>query len=658
MFKKSLRNRITALFLLVAIVPLMIISLFQVFYFRNTQSQNARSSEMSIAQLNAASMDLWFRNHIANAELLVKKTPAFQQGDMNQIRTILAQAINNDAAAENYIFVDIDGKGTDEKGGAIDISDRQYFQQAKSQLKTVVSDVLKSKITGNNIVVIAVPVTDSKSFEGLLAITVNVSNLLDITNNIKVEQSGYGYIVSPSGTLITYIDKNSVGKKLGEVFSPQEASVLEKAVFSGNDGYAEYNGSSGQQTAAYSVVPSTGWRIVVTAPSSEVYADVIRATTVSAIFIVICIIGVIILAMMFSDQIVKPILNISSSMKKVAEGYLNVKLRAASEDEIGKLTDDINHTIEELRDIIGDIKGKAGELNDSATNLSAISEQIAASSQGIAQAMQDTATGVTQQANDLSDISAAVEDFGSSLDDVYNSLNAIKDSNDTTSRLSEQGSISLNNLIASINEVRDFYASIKSDVGQLSESINNISDITNMISNIANKTRMLSLNASIEASRSGDNGRGFTAVAYEIRSLAENSKQLTNDISNVVNDVLSNTTNVVKATGEMETKLRVQLKLATQTIAAFNEIMDSINRTVPRVDEAYDRADSMISVKDSIARRIESASAVAEEIAASAQEIAASAQEMSGATEEIASTAAFLLEAANELTEKVSGFTL
>ncbi|AEE95268.1 methyl-accepting chemotaxis protein [Mahella australiensis] len=658
MRKLSLKNKITALFLVAAIIPLIVVSVFQIINFRDAQTKNIQAQEMSLAKTHADNIDRWFSDHLSDIHMLIKRNPVLQNGNIEQIKPVLRQAMDSDASAENYIFVDKNGKGIDDKSGILDISDREYFKQAKTTLKPTISEVLQSKITGNNIVVIAVPVVVNNGFQGLLAATIKIDAILELMNDIWVADSGYGYLLSPYGTFITHIDEEYIGKTLESVMESKEAQIFKDSVLANDSGYMEYSSSSVDKMAAYSIVPNTGWRVVVTAPVNEVYSDVNRSLRTSAILIAVCVVAVVVLSILLSSSIVRPILAISAVMRKAAAGYLNERLSIKSGDEIGALAEDINHMLQTLRDIVINIKDKSARIDDSAVGLSATSQQIAASSQAVAQAMQDTSQGVSQQAKDLADISSVVKALEQALNNVYESLNIIKGNTNATDELSKQGARQLDKLIGSINDIRESYKDVAGNVQELDQNINGVNEITSTIANIANQTKMLSLNAAIEASRTGENGRGFSVVAAEIRALAERSKQFTENISRTIAMILENTSNVVKTTGEMENKLTSQMELVEGTIAAFQDIMNSINNMVPHIKSTYEQADDMIKHKDIVAERIGSISAVAEETSASTEEIAASMEQMTGSTQEIAATASALQGTAEQLVEQVSNFTV
>ncbi|MGY0694916.1 methyl-accepting chemotaxis protein [Virgibacillus sp. FSP13] len=151
--------------------------------------------------------------------------------------------------------------------------------------------------------------------------------------------------------------------------------------------------------------------------------------------------------------------------------------------------------------------------------------------------------------------------------------------------------------------------------------INDVKEITNiveLIQNIADETNLLALNASIEAARAGDSGRGFSVVANEVRGLAEQTKQSVNQISKTIQGIQFDSGDVGNTVEEMSTSLYKQVDQANNAIAMMEKKMKQI-----------------------------------EEVGDSTSSIAAIAQEQSAATQDITD----LIFAIHDHTEKIKDQT-
>lgn len=121
---------------------------------------------------------------------------------------------------------------------------------------------------------------------------------------------------------------------------------------------------------------------------------------------------------------------------------------------------------------------------------------------------------------------------------------------------------------------------------RLSEQTNQISNITSLVSDLAGQTNMLALNAAVEAVRAGENGKGFSVIATEIRKLADQSKTSAQKISTLVVNIESAINSTVKVTEDGKRKAEESIILSRETAEAFSKVAEAINDVILTNQEA------------------------------------------------------------------------
>ena len=196
------------------------------------------------------------------------------------------------------------------------------------------------------------------------------------------------------------------------------------------------------------------------------------------------------------------------------------------------------------------------------------------------------------------------------------------------------------------------------EINGLSKNAQQIDEINTVIQNISKQTNLLALNAAIEASRAGEAGKGFSVVADEIRKLAEQSKESSDSIRVIVDDIISSIESVVTTSCDAKDKLTDQVKYVDNTNKAFLSIINSINESIPMLKETFESADKMIKSKDVIIEKVDSVTAVAQETSSGAQEILQATETISAQTQEVAAFSRTLHDLSDDLLNETKTFTI
>lgn len=366
----------------------------------------------------------------------------------------------------------------------------------------------------------------------------------------------------------------------------------------------------------------------------------------------------IVISIIFSAVMVKSLKLFKHHVERIKDGDLTESIKIERNDEIGLLGESFNNLNNTLSSIIGTIREKSGELNQFASHLASISESIAYSSEESTQSISEIASGASQQAEELLFISGKLIDFNNTVQKIYNSLEATRENAEITNSLSNEGNVQLQGLNQSIKITSESFDIVADKINRLSINAQQIDEINTAIENIATQTNLLALNAAIEASRAGEAGKGFTVVSDEIRKLAIQSKDSSDKIRVIVDEIMSSVESVVTTSCDAKDKLEEQVKFIENTNKAFTSIIKSLEESIPVLNDAFDSADEMVKSKNIIVEKIETVTAVSQQTSAGAQEIHKATEVISAQTEEIAAFSRTLHNSADGLYSKTKAFKI
>lgn len=232
-------------------------------------------------------------------------------------------------------------------------------------------------------------------------------------------------------------------------------------------------------------------------------------------------------------------------------GDLTERIPVKTNDEIGLMGTGINNFIEQLQNIMIKLKNRANALMDSAAavgtrvadsnenagNVSAVMEELSASMQEISATLGQIAVG----SNNV-------------MDEVRNMDQRVRDGVDMVAQLKTHAGDMYRNTINSKEKTGCMIEEIRASLSEAleeSRTVEQIQELTGEILSISSQTNLLSLNASIEAARAGDAGRGFSVVANEIRVLADGSAKTAGNIRNISELVTGAVDKLARSAGDM-----------------------------------------------------------------------------------------------------------
>lgn len=359
-----------------------------------------------------------------------------------------------------------------------------------------------------------------------------------------------------------------------------------------------------------------------------------------------------------AKSIVNPLESLVHISKKISNGEFDREIMISNNDEIGILALSFKQMSDSLRGTIGTIKKETSRINSMASDLNSNAEQMNTSVDQVAHAVQDVTAGATQQADDLMEVVNHMCSLAGELENIENKLSRVRESSNIMGNKAMVGKDQIDILLKSIEDIKNSFETVVGKVNSLNFSVSQVGNITDVINSISEQTNLLALNAAIEAARAGEAGRGFVVVAEEVRKLAEQSKESTEQIQKLIYSISNETTNVITTADEVKNLVENQVNTVQNTIASFNDMAGAIDNISPLVDDTFASLENTIKSKDIVLAKVEGVTSVSQETSAASEEISASSEEMLASTEEVAKFALELNEVVKQLNDETNKFKI
>lgn len=298
--------------------------------------------------------------------------------------------------------------------------------------------------------------------------------------------------------------------------------------------------------------------------SQKLYANV-RITMI--ILGIIAFVMALLISVILTLSIIKPMkVSVEAATRIASNDLSQIITHTDRKDEVGILSQAFRQMAENLRQSVKDINEGVSMLSSTASEILAATTQVASSTAETSTAISETTTtvGEVQQASKQSAQKAK----------------NVADSSQRVALVSNEGQKAVEESIIGMSKIREQMESIAQTVVRLSEQSQSIGGIIASVTDIADQSNLLSVNAAIEAAKAGEQGKGFSVVAQEIKNLANRSKQATLQVRNILNDIQKATGAVVMATEQGNRAVEAGVIQSRQAGDAIRILSESSNEAV------------------------------------------------------------------------------
>ncbi|MCK9443362.1 MAG: methyl-accepting chemotaxis protein [Tissierellaceae bacterium] len=516
---------------------------------------------------------------------------------------------------------------------------------------------------------LGVPVIDGNKAVGVVGIDIVTDEIQKIISQIHLYDTGFGRIFSNKGLVVAHKEISRVGDIAGELQQGTEEEIRKNRE-SIEEGLA-YSGFSysivEKQDAFKATVPifigetDTPWALGTVVMENEMYKE---ANQAMKMVLVVVLVGTIILAAIIwwiSKYATSPIIFASAMTRKLADLDINIEIEEkhlSRKDELGDLARDFRILSANLKDILENIMSVSGDLNQSSISLSNAAGEVAMGSEEVAKTLDEVARSTSEQAGEIERGSVMTSQIDKIIEETIRHIEKLRSFSEEVNSLAEQGNKSVDDLIQNAASSSQAVETIEQGIVSTDESVKEIAKSSKMINSIAEQTSLLALNAAIEAARAGEAGRGFSVVAEEIRKLAEESSSFTNEIDNIIRELLEKSGETVESTKILVDAIENQNASSYDTEEKFNGIAQAIKTIIAGSDQLRLLGQSTGDNKDSLVDMIQNLSAIGEENAAAAEEVSATSEEQAASIQEVARASQELSKLSEELNKLISRFKI
>ena len=328
----------------------------------------------------------------------------------------------------------------------------------------------------------------------------------------------------------------------------------------------------------------------------------------------------------------KPLLRLTETARRIADGNLDEEVPVESRDEIGKLAEAFNKMttvivknlkleVEKSNRLMASIKDAIVHLSSSANEMMAISVQ--------------QSSGSSEQAAAVQEVTTTSEEIAITAKQITTNAQSVEKMAESTSQSCHVGTGEVTNAINGMSILKQQVQGIAASMLKLGDNSQKIGGIVEIIDEISDQTNLLALNAAIEAAGAGEAGKRFAIVAQEVRRLAERTVEATRQIKGLIEEIQKATNSTIMVTEEGTKAVDSASHLVDKVQLSFDSIIGLVEETARSAKEITFSTQQQTSACEQMAETMTEVRDVAQQVAGSARETERAISEIIALTEKL-----------------------
>ncbi len=500
--------------------------------------------------------------------------------------------------------------------------DLKLFEDIK-KLKdgVVVGEPVYSEELKKLVIPISKPVRSLAAFSGSITALVDYNNFFTLISNSDGKSEII--ILNKDQTIIYHQNSEKLNTKI------TDKNLNGYLAGHSNAEYITYNDQKIKKVMYTDKSAVTNWIVCAQTGYSAVMSSVRQYVLVISIVILLTLVITLFVSIIYSKYISKPVVELAEQMKKIEEGCFEISPGGirANIQEINSLKENFYNMAVNLKNLILNITSASNEIDGMSGVMYEASCSSIEQTENTRLSVNKINENIKKQAEDTNLVAEGIDSLANQIatsrelsQNVYGYL-------DLLNKSTENGRFEIDSLESISGANLKNTDMMKDAVLQLQSQMKQINNVTDTIHNIAKQTHLLSLNATIEASRAGAAGKGFSVVAQEIKGLSEQTNVQTGVIRNMLDGIVKNTFLLVAVFKEVSAGTDTQSRAVSRTKQSFAEIAGCIENINHQLYNINDYLREMDSQKTNLVQLVNHINLSAAEIAAGSNQVQSYTQE-------------------------------